>query len=315
MIFITDSTNSQSWSWPQNIARDGLSSESSTDFKQALPPAQTSSEAGSIAHGKSKLAGAESALAHAHQYFKDQISAQSAAQSDSTANATDLGIYGGEIKGEFTYKNEKGEWVTEPLIEHNSMASFKGVVTKIDNSDALLSVLNSLVFGTPMSAEAQQYLSGPGTFIKMLGLPRDELEYAKENPEYVIKTPLGNMTYKDLEQLDDRIKNYAQNPNAATRNLALEVLQDINERQDELEEQYAQQTPFDEIWKAQQLAATDNRDQDEQEQVDAQVQAKVEHLEEQHDIQAQVNKLRSADHEEDQDFLNTLKFSYDLLRN
>ena len=114
--------------------------------------------------------------------------------------------------------------------------------------------------------------------------------------------------------------SYVQNPTFTTRFAALETMQDISARQDELERQYAQQTPFTQLQEQQRLAAADRKTEDHQDQQAAQeqlstkVQAKVEHLEAQQDIQAQVRKLRSADHEEDQDFLNTLKFSYDLLR-
>ena len=259
-------------------------------------------------------------LARAQSYFAEQISVQQAAQDESSIKSNNLGNYT-MLTGEITYQNEKGEWVTDQLSTEDTLADYEGgLVQAPDYKAMLLSVLNSLVFGIPLSEETKQYINGPDSFAGLLEIPSEELEYAKNNSDYVLDTPLGKMTYQDLENLSNRVYNYVQNPTLLTRNLALEVMQDIAERQDELERQYAQQKPFEEIQEQQRLAAAeskteDSQDQQEtQEQLDTQVRAKVEHLEEQQDIQAQVNQLRAADHEADQDFLNTLKFSYDLLR-
>ena len=336
MIFIADAANGHSLSWLQNLDRDSRHSGGNTAFQKTLaaeelPTTQITLEVGQsteqqetrnalMAQGNAKVAGAATMLARAQSYFADQISAQQAAQANTSDQSSKLGTYT-MIGGEFTYQNEEGEWVTTELSTQDTLAEFEGgIVPAPDRKAMLLSVLNSLVFGTPLNEEAQQYLTGPGTFMGLLEIPQDELEYAQNNPDYVLDTPLGKMTYQDLEQLSRRMDSYIQNPTFTTRFAALETMQDIAARQDELGRQYAQQTPFEHIQEQQRLAAADRKAEDRQapqkaqEQLDSKVQAKVEHLEEQQDIQAQVRKLRSADHEEDQDFLNTLKFSYDLLR-
>lgn len=336
MIFISDSANTNGLSWLQDLDRDSRHTGGNTDFKktlaaEALPTTQITIEVGNsseqqntrntlMAQGSDKVAGAATMLANAKKVFADQISAQQAAQDESSIKSNNLGNYT-MLTGEITYQNEKGEWVTDQLSTEDTLADYEGgLVQAPDYKAMLLSVLNSLVFGIPLSEETKQYINGPDSFAGLLEIPSEELEYAKNNSDYVLDTPLGKMTYQDLENLSNRVYNYVQNPTLLTRNLALEVMQDIAERQDELEHQYAQQKPFEEIQEQQRLAAAESKTEDSpdqqeaQEQLDTQVRAKVEHLEEQQDIQAQVRKLHAADHEADQDFLNTLKFSYDLLR-
>ena len=336
MIFIADAANGHSLSWLQDLDRSSRHSGGNTDFQKTLaaeelPTTQITLEVGQsaeqqntrnalMAQGSDKVAGAATMLANAKNAFADQISAQQAAQYESSIKSNNLGNYT-MLTGEITYQNEKGEWVTDQLSTEDTLADYEGgLVQAPDYKTMLLSVLNSLVFGIPLSEETKQYINGPDSFAGLLEIPSEELEYAKNNSDYVLDTPLGKMTYQDLENLSNRVYNYVQNPTLLTRNLALEVMQDIAERQDELERQYAQQTPFTQLQEQQRLAAADRKTEDRQdqqasqEQLSTKVQAKVEHLEAQQDIQAQVRKLRSADHEEDQDFLNTLKFSYDLLR-
>lgn len=336
MIFIADAANGHSLSWLQDLDRASRHSGGNTAFQKTLaaeelPTTQITLEVGQsaeqqetrsalMAQGSAQVAGAATMLAHAQSYFAEQISVQQAAQADTSDQSSKLGNYT-MIGGEFTYQNEEGEWVTTELSTQDTLAEFEGgIVPTPDRKAMLLSVLNSLVFGTPLNEEAQQYLTGPGTFMGLLEIPQDELEYAQNNPDYVLDTPLGKMTYQDLEQLSRRMDSYVQNPTFTTRFAALETMQEIAARQDELERQYAQQTPFEQIQEQQRLAAADRKTEDRQdqqapqEQLDSKVHAKVEHLEAQQDIQAQVRKLHAADHEADQDFLNTLKFSYDLLR-
>lgn len=336
MIFIADAANGHSLSWLQDLDRASRHSGGNTDFQKTLaaeelPTTQITLEVGQsaeqqetrtalMAQGSAQVAGAATMLSHVQSYFAEQISVQQAAQADTSDQSSKLGNYT-MIGGEFTYQNEEGEWVTAELSTQDTLAEFEGgIVPAPDRKAMLLSVLNSLVFGTPLNEEAKQYLTGPGTFMGLLEIPQDELEYAQNNPDYVLDTPLGKMTYKDLEQLSRRMDSYVQNPTFTTRFAALEIMQDIAARQDELGRQYAQQTPFEQIQEQQRLAAADRKTEDRQDQQTAQeqlstkVQAKVEHLEAQQDIQAQVRKLRAADHEADQDFLTNLKFSYDLLR-
>ena len=195
---------------------------------------------------------------------------------------------------DFTYQNEEGQWVTEQIeLKTNFDLPFKGAVTPDDRKEALLSVLNSLVYGVPLSDEAKELIRSEDSFMGLLGLDPDELNYAKENPDYVLDTPLGKMTYGDLEELSKRVYNYVDNPTFTTRLAALETLQDIDERQDEL----TQQAPFSEI-KAEMQQAAQQRNEVAQEQ----------------DIKAQIKELHDQEHEADQDFLTNLKFSYDLLR-
>lgn len=341
MIFIADAANGHSLSWLQDLDRASRHSGGNTDFQKTLaaeelPTTQITIEVGKgakqqetrnalMAQGSAKVAGAATMLARAQSYFKEQLEAQKAAQSEELVQASDPAQERGtqlHFEGEFTYQNDEGELVTTQVASGDITAMFEGALTQEDLSKALLSVLNSLVFGTPLSEEAKKAIQSEDSFAGLLGINPDELKYAQNNSSYVLDTPLGKMTYQDLKELSKRVYNYVQYPTFTTRSLALNVMQDIAERQDELERQYAQQTPFEEIQQQQkqQLAAAGGSDesaqaaQDEQEQVDELVQAKVEHLEEQHDIQAQVRKLHAADHEADQDFLNTLKFSYDLLR-
>ena len=244
-------------------------------------------------------------LTYANQWFAQHASALNATASYNQTSAL---------------KTSSPQPTNAPASEDAPASSSPQVVSPQEQKSATTSVLKSLIYGVPLSGDAKRLISGPDSFIGLNGLSADMQKLAQENSNYVFDTPLGKMTYQDLEQLSRRMDSYVQNPTFTTRFAALEIMQDIAARQDELGRQYAQQTPFEQIQEQQRLAAADRKTEDRQdqqaaqEQLDPQVRAKVEHLEAQQDIQAQVRKLRSADHEADQDFLNTLKFSYDLLR-
>lgn len=308
MIFISDSANSQSLGWLQDLDRDARRSGGDTAFKktlaaEALPTTQISLEVGNsseqqdtrnalMAQQSDTVRGAANTLARLQQFLAAQEPATpTTATSDTDADPRSM-------MAEFTYKNEEGQWVTEQIeLKTNFDLPFKGAVTPDDRKEALLSVLNSLVYGVPLSDEAKELIKSEDSFMGLLGLDPDELNYAKENPDYVLDTPLGKMTYGDLEELSKRVYNYVDNPTFTTRLAALETLQDIDERQDELTAQFDQQAPFSEI-KAQMQQAAEQRKEVAQEQ----------------DIKEQIKELHDKEHEADQDFLSNLKFSYDLLR-
>ena len=308
MIFISDSANSQSLGWLQDLDRDARRSGGDTAFKktlaaEALPTTQISLEVGNsseqqdtrnalMAQHSDTVRGAANTLARLQQFLAAQEPATpTTATSDADGNPRSM-------MAEFTYKNEEGQWVTDQIeLKTNFDLPFKGAVTPDDRKEALLSVLNSLVYGVPLSDEAKELIKSEDSFMGLLGLDPDELNYAKEHPEYVLDTPLGKMTYGDLEQLSKRVYNYVDNPTFTTRLAALETLQDIDERQDELTAQFNQQAPFSEI-KAQMQQAAEQRQEVAQEQ----------------DIKDQIKELHDKEHEADQDFLTNLKFSYDLLR-
>lgn len=309
MIFISDSANSQSLGWLQDLDRDARRSGGDTAFKktlaaEALPTTQISLEVGNsseqqdtrnalMAQQSDTVRGAANTLARLQQFLAAQEPATpTTATSDTDADPRSM-------MAEFTYKNEEGQWVTEQIeLKTNFDLPFKGAVTPDDRKEALLSVLNSLVYGVPLSDEAKELIKSEDSFMGLLGLDPDELNYAKENPDYVLDTPLGKMTYGDLEELSKRVYNYVDNPTFTTRLAALETLQDIDERQDELTAQFDQQAPFSEI-KAQMQQAAEQRKEVAQEQ----------DIKELHD-----KELHDKEHEADQDFLSNLKFSYDLLR-
>ena len=212
MIFIADAANGHSLSWLQNLDRDSRHSGGNTDFQKTLaaeelPTTQITLEVGQsaeqqetrtalMAQGSAQVAGAATMLARAQSYFAEQISVQQDAQADTSDQSSKLGNYT-MIGGEFNYQNEEGEWVTAELSTQDTLAEFEGgIVPAPDRKAMLLSVLNSLVFGTPLNEEAKQYLTGPGTFMGLLEIPQDELEYAQNNPDYVLDTPLGKMTFE-----------------------------------------------------------------------------------------------------------------------
>lgn len=305
MIFISDSANSQSLGWLQDLDRDARRSGGDTQFKktlaaEALPTTQISLEVGNsseqqdtrnalMAQQSDTVRGAANTLARLQQFLSTQ---------ETTTASTDSDTDPRSMMTDFTYQNEKGEWVTEQIeLKTNFDMPFKSAVTPDDRKEALLSVLNSLVYGVPLSDEAKELIRSEDSFMGLLGLDPDELNYAKEHPEYVLDTPLGKMTYGDLEELSKRVYNYVDNPTFTTRLAALETLQDIDERQDELTAQFDQQAPFSEI-KAEMQQAAQQRNEVAQEQ----------------DIKAQIKELHDQEHEADQDFLTNLKFSYDLLR-
>ena len=308
MIFISDSANSQSLGWLQDLDRDARRSGGDSQFKktlaaEALPTTQISLEVGNsseqqdtrnalMAQQSDTVRGAAHTLARLQQF----LAAQEPATPTTATSDTDSDPR--SMMTDFTYKNEEGQWVTEQIeLKTNFDLPFKGAVTPDDRKEALLSVLNSLVYGVPLSDEAKELIKSEDSFMGLLGLDPDELNYAKENPDYVLDTPLGKMTYGDLEELSKRVYNYVDNPTFTTRLAALETLQDIDERQDELTAQFDQQAPFSEI-KAQMQQAAEQRKEVAQEQ----------------DIKDQIKELHDKEHEADQDFLTNLKFSYDLLR-
>ena len=304
MIFISDSANSQSLGWLQDLDRDARRSGGDTQFKktlaaEALPTTQISLEVGNsseqqdtrnalMAQQSDTVRGAANTLARLQQFLDSQAPVSpSATDSDPRSMLTD-----------FTDQNEEGDWVKVPVeLKTCGIEPFEGFVTPEDQTKALLSVLNSLIYGVPLSDEAKELIKGEDSFMWLLGIEQDELNYAKENPDYVLDTPLGKMTYGDLEELSKRVYNYVDNPTFTTRLAALATLQDIDERQDELTAQFDQQAPFSEI-KAQMQQAAEQRKEVAQEQ----------------DIKDQIKELHDKEHEADQDFLTNLKFSYDLLR-
>ena len=306
MIFISDSANSQSLGWLQDLDRDARRSGGDSQFKktlaaEALPTTQISLEVGNsseqqdtrnalMAQQSDTVRGAAHTLARLQQFLDSQEASPTAASttdSDPRSMMTD-----------FTYQNEEGEWVTDQIeLKTNFDLPLVQAATPEDKNNALLSIIKSLLYGVPLSDEAKELIRSDESLMNILDLDPDELEYAKENPDYVLDTPLGKMTYGDLEELSKRVYNYVDNPTFTTRLAALETLQDIDERQDELTAQFDQQAPFSEI-KAQMQQAAEQRKEVAQEQ----------------DIKEQIKELHDKEHEADQDFLSNLKFSYDLLR-
>lgn len=306
MIFISDSANSQSLGWLQDLDRDARRSGGDSQFKktlaaEALPTTQISLEVGNsseqqdtrnalMAQQSDTVRGAAHTLARLQQFLDSQEASPTAAStpdSDPRSMMTD-----------FTYQNEEGEWVTDQIeLKTNFDLPLVQAATPEDKNNALLSIIKSLLYGVPLSDEAKELIRSDESLMNILDLDPDELEYAKENPDYVLDTPLGKMTYGDLEELSKRVYNYVDNPTFTTRLAALATLQDIDEHQDELTAQYGQQAPFSEI-KAQMQQAAEQRKEVAQEQ----------------ELQDQIKELHDKEHEADQDFLTNLKFSYDLLR-
>lgn len=306
MIFISDSANSQSLGWLQDLDRDARRSGGDSQFKktlaaEALPTTQISLEVGNsseqqdtrnalMAQQSDTVRGAANTLARLQQFLAPQEAsptAASATDSDPRSMLTD-----------FTYKNEEGEWVTDQIeLKTNFDLPLVKAATPEDKTNALLSIIKSLLYGVPLSDEAKELIRSDESLMNILDLDPEELEYARENPDYVLDTPLGKMTYGDLEELSKRVYNYVENPTFTTRLAALATLQDIDERQDELTAQYDQQTPFSKMT-AQMQEAAEQRAEVALEQ----------------EIQDQIKELHDKEHEADQDFLTNLKFSYDLLR-
>ncbi len=306
MIFISDSANSQSLGWLQDLDRDARRSGGDSQFKktlaaEALPTTQISLEVGNsseqqdtrnalMAQQSDTVRGAANTLARLQQFLATQEAsptAASATDSDPRSMLTD-----------FTYKNEEGEWVTDQIeLNTNFDLPLVKAATPEDKTNALLSIIKSLLYGVPLSDEAKELIRSDESLMNILDLDPEELEYARENPDYVLDTPLGKMTYGDLEELSKRVYNYVENPTFTTRLAALATLQDIDERQDELTAQYDQQTPFSKMT-AQMQEAAEQRAEVALEQ----------------EIQDQIKELHDKEHEADQDFLTNLKFSYDLLR-
>ena len=305
MIFISDSANSQSLGWLQDLDRDARRSGGDSQFKktlaaEALPTTQISLEVGNsseqqdtrnalMAQQSDTVRGAANTLARLQQFLATQEAsptAASATDSDPRSMLTD-----------FTYKNEEGEWVTDQIeLKTNFDLPLVQAARPEDKNNALLSIIKSLLYGVPLSDEAKELIRSDESLMNILDLDPDELEYARENPDYVLDTPLGKMTYGDLEELSKRVYNYVDNPTFTTRLAALATLQDIDERQDELTAQYDQQTPFSKMT-AQMQEAAEQRAEVALEQ----------------EIQDQIKELHDKEHEADQDFLTNLKFSYDLL--
>lgn len=306
MIFISDSANSQSLGWLQDLDRDARRSGGDSQFKktlaaEALPTTQISLEVGNsseqqdtrnalMAQQSDTVRGAANTLARLQQFIAPQEAsptAASATDSDPRSMMTD-----------FTYKNEEGEWVTDQIeLKTNFDLPLVQAATSEDKNNALLSIIKSLLYGVPLSDEAKELIRSDESLMNILDLDPDELEYAKENPDYVLDTPLGKMTYGDLEELSKRIYNYVDNPTFTTRLAALATLQDIDERQDELTAQYGQQTPFSKMTAQMQEAAAQRTE-----------------VALEQEIKDQIKELHDKEHEADQDFLTNLKFSYDLLR-
>lgn len=322
MIFISDAANGHSLGWLQDLDRDSRHSGGNTAFKkalaaEALPTTQINLEVGDrveqqstrnglLAQQSAQVSGAATALNKAKQYFAAQAAASPTGAEDSALEQEPR-----SLMAEFRYQNDAGEWVTDQIeLKTNLDPDFKGAATPQDQTQALLSVLNSLVYGIPLSDEAKELIGSESSFMGLLGLDPDELSYAKEHPDYVLNTPLGKMTYGDLEQLSKRVYNFVDNPSFTTRLAALETFQAIAERSDELNQKWAQQTPFAEL--KTQVAQSTHSDQADEQQ--AAQQATVAYREAQHDLKEQINQLKSAEHEAQQDFLNNLQRSHELLR-
>lgn len=304
MIFISDSANSQSLGWLQDLDRDARRSGGDSAFKktlaaEALPTTQISLEVGNsseqqdtrnalMAQQSDTVRGAANTLARLQQFIAAQEATPTAvSDADPRSMLTD-----------FTYKNEEGEWVTDQVeLKTNFDLPLVQAATSEDKNNALLSIIKSLLYGVPLSDEAKELIRSDESLMNILDLDPDELEYAKENPDYVLDTPLGKMTYGDLEELSKRIYNYVDNPTFTTRLAALATLQDIDERQDELTAQYGQQTPFSKMTAQMQEAAAQRTE-----------------VALEQEIKDQIKELHDKEHEADQDFLTNLKFSYDLLR-
>ena len=223
-----------------------------------------------------------------------------------------------------------------------STASLK--VTPEEQKSATTSVLKSLIYGVPLSGDAKRLISDASSFIGLNGLSADMQKLAQESSNYVFDTPLGKMTQRDLKSLSQRIFTFVHNPSAASRNLVLAALQDIQGRQHEMQAQAIGQGPFAKIMteirenagkpksqqegnehevkfqtqqdKAEQTSSASKITAEEysQEQVSAAYDQKDDETESKLDLETQIKRLQNPDHEEDQKFLSNFNASQELLR-
>lgn len=224
------------------------------------------------------------------------------------------------------------------------------VVSPQEQKSATTSVLKSLIYGVPLSGDAKRLISGPDSFIGLNGLSADLQKLAQENSNYVFDTPLGKMTQRDLQSLSQRIFAFVHNPSAASRNLVLGALQDIQGRQHEMQAQAMGKGPFAQIMTEIRENADKPKDesatgaqhevryqtpQDQKEQTSSAANISAEEYSQEQvsaaysheskspadeaaarklDLETQIKRLQNPDHEEDQKFLSNFTASHELLR-
>lgn len=113
--------------------------------------------------------------------------------------------------------------------------------------DDLKNLLMSALYGVPLTGDLRETMSKPSAVIKSLGLSEDQVAYAKSHPNYLLETPLGAMTYQDLQQFVKRATAYAEDPTATRRTLLLTTLDDIYAKQAEYQTMLTEQETWENI--------------------------------------------------------------------
>lgn len=288
--------------------------------QQAQQQTQQQTQATATAQAPVSVATASKFLTYANQWFATHAKA---------LNATSSYTQTSNLSAPEASTDESG-------------ASLK--VTPEEQKSATTSVLKSLIYGVPLSGDAKRLISDSSSFIGLNGLSADMQKLAQESSNYVFDTPLGKMTQRDLKSLSQRIFTFVHNPSAASRNLVLAALQDIQGRQHEMQAQAIGQGPFAKIMteirenagkpksqqegnehevkfqtqadKAEQTSSASKMTAEEysQEQVSAAYDKKDDETESKLDLETQIKRLQNPDHEEDQQFLSNFNASHELLR-
>lgn len=274
-------------------------------------------------------------LTYANQWFAQHASALNATASYNQTSAL---------------KPSTQQPTTPPPTGDAEPSTLNQVVTPQEQKSATTSVLKSLIYGVPLSGDAKRLISGPDSFIGLNGLSADMQKLAQENSNYVFDTPLGKMTQRDLQSLSQRIFAFVHNPSAASRNLVLGALQDIQGRQHEMQAQAMGKGPFAQIMteirenagKPKDESATGAQHevryqtpQDQKEQTSSAANISAEEYSQEQvsaaysheskspadeaaarklDLETQIKRLQNPDHEEDQKFLSNFTASHELLR-
>lgn len=274
-------------------------------------------------------------LTYANQWFAQHASALNATASYNQTSAL---------------KTSSQQPTNAPASEDAPASSSPQVVSPQEQKSATTAVLKSLIYGVPLSGDAKRLISGPDSFIGLNGLSADMQKLAQENSNYVFDTPLGKMTQRDLQSLSQRIFAFVHNPSAASRNLVLGALQDIQGRQHEMQAQAMGKGPFAQIMteirenagKPKDESATGAQhevryqtQQDQKEQTSSAANISAEEYRQEQvsaaysheskspadeaaarklDLETQIKRLQNPDHEEDQKFLSNFNASHELLR-
>ena len=302
---------------PQQAHPQTAQQDASTSQQGAVPTPAATDSSTATALGPVNVTAASKFLTYANQWYATHAKALNATSSYTQTSA----------------------------LNNSAQASDTVQGSPDEQKSATTSVLKSLIYGVPLSGDAKRLISGPDSFIGLNGLSPDMKKLAQENSNYVFDTPLGKMTQRDLQSLSQRIFAFVHNPSAASRNLVLGALQDIQGRQHEMQAQAIGQGPFAQIMteirenagkpkseqsgdeheakfqteqdKAEQTSSASNMTAEEYstEQVSAAFDHKDEEPEESKlDLQTQIKRLQNPDHEEDQKFLSNFNASHELLR-